>query len=56
MGLHILKDSCVVQRSDVYDKDEMQTYIIVQQSGSVNSSVATCSSVYIVDNPELCMA
>ena len=28
------------------------TYVLVQQSGSANSIVATCSRVYVVDHPE----
>ena len=31
----------------------MYTYVLVQQSVSANSIVATCSRSYVVDHPEL---
>ena len=38
----------------MYDWGKLYIYVLVQQSGSANSMVATCSRVYIVDYPELC--
>ena len=42
----------------MYDRGKLYTYVLVQQSGSANSMVATYSCVYVVDHPELftCMA
>ena len=38
----------------MYDQGKLYAYVLVQQSGSANSIVATCSRVYVVDHPELC--
>ena len=38
----------------MYNRGEVYTYVLVQQSGSANSIVATISGVYVVDHPEVC--
>ena len=49
-----LRTAVQFTRCDVRNRCKVYTYVLVQQSVSANSIVATCGRVYVVDHPELC--